>query len=132
MANHDRRDPYKQCGKEYWPRQVPGRYEISGRYAGLIAGMLPTVTLDSASVLVKPEASRRQIEADRRAEEETDSRATGDGVGVRVAVHGSRQNDPNPLIWQAGQDYRAADAIHAARTQSTRTRHGPERVGPER
>ena len=51
---------------------------------------------------------------------------------VRVAVHDNRQNDPNPVIWQAGQDYRAADAIHAARTQPTRTRHGPERVGPER
>ncbi|HYK14658.1 MAG TPA: hypothetical protein VEW70_11775, partial [Burkholderiales bacterium] len=53
-------------------------------------------------------------------------------LGVRVAVHDSRQNDPNPVIWQAGQDYRMADAIHAARTQPTRTRHGPERVGPER
>jgi hypothetical protein len=49
-----------------------------------------------------------------------------------VAVHDSRQNDPNPVIWQAGQDYRAADAIRAARTQPTRTRHGPERLGPER
>jgi hypothetical protein len=53
-------------------------------------------------------------------------------LGVRVAVHDSRQNDPNPVIWQAGQDYRAADAIHAARTQPTRTRYGPERTGPER
>ena len=53
-------------------------------------------------------------------------------LGVRVAVHDSRQNDPNPVIWQAGQDYRAADAIHAARTQPTRTRHRLERVGPER
>jgi hypothetical protein len=58
-------------------------------------------------------------------------------LGVRVAVHDSRQNDPNPIIWQAGQDYRMADALHAARTQPTRTqptrtRHGPERVGPER
>jgi hypothetical protein len=53
-------------------------------------------------------------------------------LGVRVAVHDSRQNDHNPVIWQAGQDYRAADAIHTARTQPTRTRHGPERVGPER
>jgi hypothetical protein len=53
-------------------------------------------------------------------------------LGVRVAVHDSRQNDPNPVVWQPGQDYRAADAIHAARTQPTRTRHGPERVGPER
>ena len=53
-------------------------------------------------------------------------------LGVRVAVHDSRQNDPNPHIWQPGQDYRMADALHAARTQPTRTRHGPERVGPER
>jgi hypothetical protein len=53
-------------------------------------------------------------------------------LGVRVAVHDSRQNDRDPVIWQAGQDYRAADAVHAARSQSTRTRHGPERVAPER
>jgi hypothetical protein len=53
-------------------------------------------------------------------------------LGVRVAVHDIRQNDPNPVIWQAGQDYRATDAIHAARTQPTRTRWGPERLGPER
>jgi hypothetical protein len=53
-------------------------------------------------------------------------------LGVRVAVHDSRQNDFNPVIWQPGQDYRMADAIHAARTQPSRTRHGPERVGPER
>ena len=53
-------------------------------------------------------------------------------LGVRVAVHDSRQNDPNPVIWQAGQDYRMADALHGARHQPTRTRHGPQRVGPER
>ena len=40
-------------------------------------------------------------------------------LGVRVAVHDSRQNDPNPVIWQPGQDYRAADAIQAARAQPT-------------
>jgi hypothetical protein len=53
-------------------------------------------------------------------------------LGIRVAVHDSRQNDPNPVIWQPGQDYRMADAIHAARIQPTRTRHGPERLGLER
>jgi hypothetical protein len=53
-------------------------------------------------------------------------------LGVRVAVHDSRQNDPNPVIWQPGQDYRAADAIHNARHQPTRTRWGPERFGSER
>ena len=53
-------------------------------------------------------------------------------LGIRVAVHDSRQNDRDPVIWQPGQDYRAADAIQAARHQPTRTRLGPERVGPER
>jgi hypothetical protein len=53
-------------------------------------------------------------------------------LGVRVAVHDSRQNDRNPVIWQPGQDYRIADALQRARTQPTRTRQGPERVGPER
>jgi hypothetical protein len=53
-------------------------------------------------------------------------------LGVRVAVHDSRQNDRDPVIGQAGQDYRMADAIQTARNQPTRTRHGPERVGPER
>jgi len=53
-------------------------------------------------------------------------------LGVRVAVHDSRQNDPNPIIWQPGQDYRMADAIQAARTHAARARWGPERLGPER
>jgi hypothetical protein len=53
-------------------------------------------------------------------------------LGIRVAVHDSRQNDQDPVIWQPGQDYRMADALHAARTQPTRARWGPERLGPER
>jgi hypothetical protein len=53
-------------------------------------------------------------------------------LGVRVAVHDSRQNDWNPVIWQLGQDYRMADAIQAARAQPSRSWVGPERLGPER
>jgi hypothetical protein len=53
-------------------------------------------------------------------------------LGVRVAVHDSRQNDRNPVIWQAAQDYRAAEAIQAARHHPTRIRYGPERAGSER
>ena len=53
-------------------------------------------------------------------------------LGVRVAVHDSRQNDPNSVVRQPGQDYRAADAIQAARVQLVRGRRGPERVDPER
>jgi hypothetical protein len=53
-------------------------------------------------------------------------------LGVRVTVHDARQNDPNPAVWQPGQDYRMADALQQARTQLTRARRGPERLGPER
>ena len=53
-------------------------------------------------------------------------------LGVRVAVHDSRQNDRNPIISQPGQDYRMADALQAARAQPTQTHWGPERLGPER
>jgi hypothetical protein len=53
-------------------------------------------------------------------------------LGTRVAVASSRENDPNPVLWLAGQDYRAADATRTARLQTVRRRHGPERLGPER
>jgi hypothetical protein len=53
-------------------------------------------------------------------------------LGVRVAVHDSRQNDRDPVIWLAGQDYRAADAIQAARLEPIRGRRPAERAGAER
>jgi hypothetical protein len=53
-------------------------------------------------------------------------------LGSRVAVAASRENDPNPVMWLGGQDYRAADAARTARLAVTRSRHGPERLSPER
>jgi hypothetical protein len=53
-------------------------------------------------------------------------------LGTRVAVAASRENDRNPVLWLAGQDYRAADATRTARLQHVRHRHGSERLGPER
>jgi hypothetical protein len=70
--------------------------------------------------------------ADRIGHRDVAQREAALALGVRVAVHDSRQNDPNPHVWQPGQDYRMADAIQAARHQPTRTRVGSERVGPER
>jgi hypothetical protein len=70
--------------------------------------------------------------ADRIGHRDAQQREAALALGIRVAVHDNRQNDRDPVIWQPGQDYRAADTIHAARTQPTYTRHGPERVGPER
>jgi hypothetical protein len=70
--------------------------------------------------------------ADRIGHRDVQQRERALALGVRVAVHDSRQNDRDPVIWQPGQDYRIADALQAARAQPTRARHGPERVGPER
>jgi hypothetical protein len=70
--------------------------------------------------------------ADRIGHRDLAQREAALSLGVRVAVHDSRQNDPNPHVWQPGQDYRMADALQVARTQPTRARRGPERVGPER
>ncbi len=53
-------------------------------------------------------------------------------LGPRVAVASSRENDRDPVMWVAGQDYRAADAIRAARSQTVRTRQPAERTGAER
>ena len=53
-------------------------------------------------------------------------------LGTRVAVATSRENDPNPVMWLAGQDYRVADATRTARLQYLRQRQVPERLGPER
>jgi hypothetical protein len=53
-------------------------------------------------------------------------------LGTRVAVAASRENDPNPVMWLAGQDYRAADATRTARLELVRSRRGPQRLGPER
>jgi hypothetical protein len=53
-------------------------------------------------------------------------------LGTRVTVAASRENDRNPVMWLAGQDYRVADATRTARLQYLRQRHGPERLGAER
>jgi hypothetical protein len=53
-------------------------------------------------------------------------------LGIRVAVATSRENDRNPVMWLAGQDYRAADAVRTARLEGARRRRGPDRLGPER
>jgi hypothetical protein len=53
-------------------------------------------------------------------------------LGTRVAVATSRENDHNPVMWLAGQDYRAAETARHARLEVSRSRHSPERHGPER
>src|SRR5829696_4057503 len=89
-------------------------------------------TSEQAFDRLNPEFGVPADRSDRIGHRDVAQREAALALRVRVAVHDSRQNDRNPVIWQAGQDYRAADAIHTARAQPTRTRRGPERVGPER
>jgi hypothetical protein len=89
-------------------------------------------TSEQAFDRLNPEFGVPADRADRIGHRDLAQREAALALGVRVAVHDSRQNDHDPVIWQPGQDYRMADALHAARGQPTRTRHGPERVGPER
>jgi len=53
-------------------------------------------------------------------------------LGTRIAVASSRENDRDPVMWVGGQDYRAADAIRRARTETIRIRRPAERAGAER
>jgi hypothetical protein len=89
-------------------------------------------TSERAFDRLNPEFGVPADRADRIGHRDVAQREAALSLGVRVAVHDSRQTDPSPAIWQAGQDYRAADAIQAARHQPTRSRRGPERLGPER
>jgi hypothetical protein len=81
---------------------------------------------------LNPDFSVPADRSDRLGHRDVAQREAALALGVRVAVHDSRQNDRNPVIWQPSQDYRMADALQAARRQPTRARWGPERVGPER
>jgi hypothetical protein len=81
---------------------------------------------------LNPEFGVPADRSDRIGHHDLQQRERALSLGVRVAVHDSRQNDRDPIIWQAGQDYRAADAIHNARLEHARTRRGLERAGLER
>jgi hypothetical protein len=89
-------------------------------------------TAEQAFDRLNPDFGVPADRSDRLGHRDVQQREAALALGVRVAVHDSRQNDREPVIWQPGQDYRTADAIQPARRQPTRTRHGPERVGPER
>jgi len=89
-------------------------------------------TSEQAFDRLNPEFGVPADRADRIGHRDVAQREAALALGVRVAVHHSRQNDPNPHVWQVGQDYRMADAVQAARHQPSRIRRGPERLGPER
>src|SRR5215216_1354096 len=106
-----------------WPPSSPTPTPSSpGMPSGRGSGPSTGSTLNSASppTALTPSAHR-----------DVQQREAALALGLRVDIHDQRQNDPNPIVWQTGQDYRMADAIQRARAQTTRSRWGPERTRPE-
>jgi hypothetical protein len=98
-----------------------------------IADLQPTTRdLEQAFDRLNPEPGVPADTHNRDGRQALRDREAALALGTRVAVASSRENDPNPLMWLAGQDYRAADATRTARLQTVRQRHGPEWAGPER
>jgi hypothetical protein len=89
-------------------------------------------TAEQAFDRLNPEFGVPADRTDRVGHHDVHQREAALALGMRVAIHDARQNDPDPVIWQPGQDYRMADALHTARRDLIRARHGPERLGPER
>jgi hypothetical protein len=81
---------------------------------------------------LNPEFGVPADQSDRAGQRAVQEREAGLALGTRAAVAASRENDPNPIVRVAGQDYRAADAVRTARLEAARAGHGAERTGPER
>ncbi|MBN2299509.1 MAG: DUF499 domain-containing protein [Deltaproteobacteria bacterium] len=70
----------------------------SNRYSGLVAGSMTSIIMDTQSVLVKPEAAKRQMQMDedrRRAEQEKTSGEKGE---TRPPSEGGEEGDVQPPI----------------------------------
>jgi hypothetical protein len=93
------------------------RDEGSGRYVGLVAGSGALVRIDGASVIVKPDAARKQLEAEApidgggdggRGDAVTDGAGGGDGGGVAITTapkrfYGAVELDAMRMSRDAGQ-----------------------------
>ncbi|HEU4398253.1 MAG TPA: DUF499 domain-containing protein [Actinomycetota bacterium] len=83
--------------------------ELSGRYSGLVAGARPMVTLDGASVVVRPAAAGRQLEVDGRGTEATGMPPEPDREpSLPARFHARRTLQPGRLLRDVGD---IADAI---------------------
>jgi hypothetical protein len=108
--------------------------DISTQLAGQqrIAEAQPTLDLEQAFDRLNPDYGVPADTHNPDGHQALRDREAALALGTRVAVASSRENDPNPVMWLAGQEYRAADATRTAHLQAIRHRHGPERLGPER
>lgn len=73
---------------------------MDGSYMGLVAGSLPIVTMDSASLLVKPEAVQRQRDEEAAKEKEIVYISSGDKDEEKKVGDGDKGQDPGTTTGQ--------------------------------
>jgi hypothetical protein len=110
---------------ENWPTPPEVRLAVLRDRAA--AAQLTTEQAERAFDLLNPEFGVPVDSRDPFGQQAVRDREAALALGTRVAVASSRENDRNPAMWITGQDYRAADAVQAARSQPARTQGGPER-----
>ncbi len=67
-----------------------------GTYIGLVAGSIPNVNLDQASVLVKPEVAKKQLNGEKKGSGNTSTHPTGGEPPTGVNGEGTSGNIPIP------------------------------------
>ncbi len=130
-----RRDAYHSPRSgERWAQPTVAELRAAGDHAEadrirFLQHDLATRHAERAFDQLNPEFGVPADQTDRAGRRAVQEREAGLSLGTRTAVAISRENDANPAMRVAGQDYRVADA---ARLKVARARHGAERTGPER
>jgi hypothetical protein len=121
---------WTQEARENWSTAPEERQAVLRQRAA--AAQLTTQQAERAFDRLNPDFGVPADTSDPLGQQAVRDREAALSLGPRVAVAASRENDRDPVIWLAGQDYRAADAIRRARSQPVRTRQPVERAGAER
>jgi hypothetical protein len=123
-------DHNENTGPANWRRQHV--YDRVARAQARAADQRRVARAEHAFDQLNPDYGIPADQHNRDGQQAMRDRETALALGTRVAVAAMRETDRDPVIWVAGQDYRAADAVRAARPATGRVKRGPERIGPER
>ncbi len=124
-------------GRDRWTQPTVAELRAAGDHAeaNRIRGLqhdLASRHAERAFDQLNPDFGVPADQTSRAGQRAVQEREGGLALGTRAAVAASRENDPNPIVRVAGQDYRAADATRTARLEADHAHYGAERTGPER
>jgi hypothetical protein len=123
-------DHNENTGPANWRRQHV--YDRVARAQARAADQRRVARAEQAFDRLNPDYGIPADQHNRDGQQAMRDRETALTLGTRVAVAAMRETEHDPVIWVAGQDYRAADAVRGARLTAGHARRGPQRIGPER